>query len=526
MTRLNFIRYSTLILVFFFARVIPAYAQRTDKPYLDSLEAALRSTGHDTIRCHTLNRIVESLFRKEDYTAALPVVDEAIKLSEALQDSFWIANGYKSRAAIRYRKGDATGAVEDCFKALPIAERHDYTKIALMSMNILSVIYGTRSQYDEALIMLFRAIEISEAHNNIYQSSVLFTNMGFLYYHLKNPEKATECCIRALALKRQINDRNDLDMLYYNISNHYVTLGNIAKATENLRMAYTCQPTHENSFYVTAQFVQARIDLAQKKLDEAHRHFMKSYELAKKCDYQRFQVESAIFIAQYYLEKDDLKQAREYIRIGLELAPGNALNELNIALYQTLAKLHEKSGDFKTACAYLDKYNTISDSTFNNNLAQNVMVVHAIHDQRDNKARLNAQNEMLALKQKAIERQETINILIVVSLMLLFILILLFYRSYRSRKKINHLLEQKVRERNYDLLQGYESLRQWQTEQRTMFRSMLSDVRGSLDKIKSASTTALQDATTTSEQEYLRQVVITTDKIAEVTARLPTDFSS
>lgn len=498
-----------------------ANAQRTDNSYLDSLKTRLQTVKQDTNRCRVLNLIVQSLFRKDDYTPALKYTNEELTLAEVLQDSFWIAEAHKNRAAISYRLGDIAGAEKDCSIALSISEKRGNVRIIIMITNLLSAIYSVQSRYDLSLKASFRALDLCEKQNAKYQASVVLTTLGSMYYHVAQREKAIEYYNRALALKREIDDFNDRDLLYINNALSYTTSNDFKNASKNLTLAYSSQPKHEDSFFYRALFAQALLDYKMHHLEEANKHFLKSYTLAKNNGSARYQAENLVFIALYNLEKNKLNEAERIIREGTELALRLGLNEINMDLMKAHATLDEKRGKFKTACGYLEKYNAGMDSTYNNTFVQNLMMVHAEHEQQESKNTLASQQKNLALKQQIINHQQPINILIGLSLVLLLILTVMFFQSYRRRQKISKLLEDKIIERNQDLIIEYEKLLDLYDEQKKEIQIAVLNITSALNSIENDGISALPE-TTHDEREYAKQLITMARSMKEATQRFAT----
>ena len=137
-----------------------------------------------------------------------------------------------------------------------------------------------------------------------------------------------------------------------------------------------------------------------------------------------------------------------------------------------LFTLYSSSGDYKKVAQYQQKYIQLKDSIFNEELTRNLMKVEVEYLERENNAKIETQNEILALNQAVILRQRVVNAFVGVIAFLLVIVAVILVRMNRIKRTANQLLEQKVWERTRELEQNRDVLLRSLNERDVVFQKV------------------------------------------------------
>jgi len=294
------------------------------------------------------------------------------------------------------------------------------------------------NRYDSALYFATKALEISDQipHDSISNSANYF--IGGVYYRGKLFSKSRQYFLLAIQ-----NDKKDLQR-HLTIHN---TIGVSYRTEEKYDSArhYFAKVIDKAIFYKdTAWIAIANGNLGstyifEKQYEKALPYLFKNLALASrnrrdgKLDGNT--TNTVVSIAKAYLGLDDLKNAKLY----KDSATRNFLHDRgrNIRLtrnfYEMCAIYYQKTGDYKEAYAYLEKYHQIQDSL---DLAEQNQRASEIQNQIEIDKHIERERvQALENKQK---NRLIISITIILSLS--FFLIYFLFKNNNSRKKSNKVL--------------------------------------------------------------------------------------
>src|SRR5665213_629886 len=133
------------IFLFFIFSVSTTFLFCQDKKEIDSLVNALK-TAHDTIRVNILGNLSDKL-REDDPKRAMKYANEAIQLSQQLDFSNGLFQGYMGKALAFYDSGELDSALRYLLIAKTFAEKNNNNgQLASVYSNLGNVL-GNKGQY-------------------------------------------------------------------------------------------------------------------------------------------------------------------------------------------------------------------------------------------------------------------------------------------------------------------------------------------------------------------------------------------
>jgi C4-dicarboxylate-specific signal transduction histidine kinase len=214
-----------------------------------------------------------------------------------------------------------------------------------------------------------------------------------------------------------------------------------------------------------------------------------------------------ILTSQFGLAEHYLNEAEVLIDQGV---PYNL--EL-IKIYKALYTLYEDSNDFQKVAQYQQKYIQLKDSIYNEELTRNLMRVEGEYLERENTAKIEAQNEILTLNEAIIFRQRLVTIFVGIAAVLLVALTIVLYKHNQRRRLANQLLEIRVRERTRELEQNRDSLQHTLDERSVVFRKISMEFRAALATVKGLCSLGLADEESENQRQYLRKINHTSEEL-------------
>ena len=177
--------------------------------------------------------------------------------------------------------------------------------------------------------------------------------------------------------------------------------------------------------------------------------------------------------------------AEKYLKEAEEIIKRNSpFNFELIGIYAQIFKLYQKNRDFEKIALYQDKYISLKDSVFNEELTKNLMKAEAEYLEKENQARIESQNKILALNEEVIYRQKVANASFGAIAFLVIIISVILAKNNKHKQHINKLLDQRVKERTRELEMNRDALqRAWQ-ERDALISKASSDIQSSIATLK------------------------------------------
>jgi C4-dicarboxylate-specific signal transduction histidine kinase len=141
------------------------------------------------------------------------------------------------------------------------------------------------------------------------------------------------------------------------------------------------------------------------------------------------------------------------------------------------------------------------------------MRVEGEYLERENTAKIEAQNEILTLNEAIIFRQRLVTIFVGIAAVLLVALTIVLYKHNQRRRLANQLLEIRVRERTRELEQNRDSLQHTLDERSVVFRKISMEFRAALATVKGLCSLGLADEESENQRQYLRKINHTSEEL-------------
>ncbi len=243
------------------------------------------------------------------------------ELFNKIASEYGNAETYSKIAVLHYNKGDLETASYFFKKAAQI-----YLSDSLMikyaeQLANLSVIYEILGLYPEAVENYHKALEIFKQDRDVVNTSKIYNNLGVLYQHLNQPDKALAVYKKSLSLikddslllasrynniatvyEESLNNydsaiyyytkayvvyksknNSNLPVVENNLANVYLLKSNIAKANLFVKRAISDAKRLDLKSHMSKILRnQARIFIAENKIDSAEKTLIESINLARK----------------------------------------------------------------------------------------------------------------------------------------------------------------------------------------------------------------------------------------------------
>ncbi|HHN48284.1 MAG TPA: tetratricopeptide repeat protein [Bacteroidales bacterium] len=316
---------------------------------------------------------------QSEFDKALELYKESISIKEKIGDTKGMAATYDNISNIHYYTGQFASAIELINKTISIWEKAGELEEMAYSLTNLAAIYEIQGYYDEALNLLERAMAIVEDHRNDALKSTILHNMGAIYYELFEYEKAMGFYTDALLIKIDLDDKAGISL---NLSN----IGSL------LRM--------------------------MGRLDESNTYFTQALKIDQELGNQLGIATQLAQIAGNLLDRNEPLQAMEYYRQSNEIATSINARFLLMENYKNMITAGSQARNYGLAYEYMKKYVAYSEEL---SLSPEDFERHHPESQ--------SRNRFTKVAGK-ISRLETIEILLLISIVLNLGLLIMAWRKH------------------------------------------------------------------------------------------------
>ena len=421
-------------------------------------------------------------------------------------------------AQVLRRLGKIDSAIRLFDDILPIARQHEISPEVNTILNSLGVAYLGLAKYDQALVYFF---ELLQKDIDQFWRITLLHNVGLVYQNLEDFDSALSYYYQSLALGNEIGHVVEKS-LRINISLCLAHKGKFAEARALVAEVFSdcVKDCSEDTFQLLFNSLGV-IAFLEGNYADAERDFQKSYELSKKTKNASLSLENLAFLVKIDTHFSGRNNTEKYLKeIDNLVSQGIRVNHQIILAYLEVIAIYEGSKDFEKLAYYQKKYISLRDSVFNQRLTTNLMKIEAEYLEKENKAKIESQNKILALNEEVIFRQKYLNLFIALFALLLIVLTTVLFKSNRQKQKMNWLLDKKVRERTIEIESNCDALQRAYEERDLVLEKTSIDINISLATVKGLCSTGLKDVDDPLALQYLNRMNAAMENFSNTLNRL------
>ncbi len=218
-----------LIFITAFLSTLFAYSQSEE---IDDLMIELAYQESDSTKVQTSIKLIDALYKIQDYKKALKHIELTQRLSKNLNYTKGIAETNYYKALIYTERDDYFNAIDSYSKSKQLFQQlNDTLGIAKVS-NSIGLIEIKRGNYLVGLKSSLSAIKIFESRNLNDELSKAYNNLAEAYYNTNQVEKALEYNQKALLVRKQLRDSSGIKSTIKNIAMLYSEKKEYRKAIE------------------------------------------------------------------------------------------------------------------------------------------------------------------------------------------------------------------------------------------------------------------------------------------------------
>jgi len=417
-----------LVLVFCLNNAANLHGQIVSKQtQIDSMLTVLNNSKDDTLKVHTMNSLVLQLVYTGGYRMADSMVNEELKLANALE----------------YKRGIA----------------HAY--------NSMGVVANYQSDYSHSLEYLLKSLEMFEALRDTDGLGISYKYIGAVYAHQGDTSAAFDYFRKAVITLNALRDTNYVASTLISMGNLYETENMHTHALENLRKSFRFfSKINNKDGEASALMYIGGVFKNEKSYDSA-----RTYVLCGKQIFEELKDDDGIsrsldLLGVISMADNKYAEALAYENNSLSLAKKIGSLECTMIAEKTMSDIYEKKGDGVNALMHYRAYMASRDSIFSQqNTLKTLSAEMSYADEKKEAAKKAADDKKEALHAEEIKRNKAVITGVLGVLKVLTLFVIFMYRTNRQRKKANIIIERK----NFQITQSIDYAERIQ-------RAMLPDI--------------------------------------------------
>lgn len=407
---------------------------------IDSLKNVIAHSQDDSIKVEALLALSKEFFSigpDESINYAVEALDLSIKLKFKPGQAL----AYKNIGIAKYMEGKYLESVENYEEALALFDSlKDKNGVA----NILSnegAVYFNQADDEKALELYLKSLKVSEQIGDTLRILTALQNIGAVYYNKSSTfDKALEFYLKALPMSESLKNDDAIGTITVNLGEIYLKRGEDSAALNYFQRSlevYKGSPNVPYSLNDIGKVYQYR-----KNYNTAIKYHQEAFDIAQKLNAKVDMAQSLLGLGDSYLQKGENSTAINYYNEAETISKG--ISNTNYELKNTYAGLaiaYSQLSDFKNAFKYQTLYSDIKDSIYNIDVEKKMNGLQFNFDIQKKQGQIDLLKKDQVLQELALNRQKFVKKALIVGLSLVLIIVLILYRNYLSKIKVNKLLD-------------------------------------------------------------------------------------
>ncbi|MFY0602098.1 MAG: tetratricopeptide repeat protein [Cyclobacteriaceae bacterium] len=251
-------------------------------------------------------------------------------------------------------------------KAFIIAKEHKLDSLIGRIYATISVCYSYQARYDSSIQKSFEALKHSEIFKDSLVQIDAYNNLGIDFMYQGNYKSSLKFFEEVEMLSRLLGDSlrlghafNNQGMVQSYLENYEEELSSYKRAKE------VFQAIGEEEGYGNTLLNIGTVYTMEANYQKAQEHYEQALEVFEKLSYATAVEQTLQSMSENFLEWGRLTEAESHAMDALDICLKNDIGQDLLFIYELLANIYSKKGQFEKAFQYQSDLRIISDSLFN-----------------------------------------------------------------------------------------------------------------------------------------------------------------
>ncbi|MBI4646690.1 MAG: tetratricopeptide repeat protein [Bacteroidia bacterium] len=427
-----------LIISIIFLLNLPA-ASAGDKKFNDSIKAGL--AGH-------YSKLATAYADSGRFDSALIYFQKSVDLSKMLNDSAELSMNLLNIGEILRKQGNYNEAIKKFKLSVVIKQKTGDKTGTSKCYNNLGLAYSSLGDYSKALDYYQKSLKIKEELNDKRGIMRCYNNIGNIYFQMKNLKLTLEYYDKALSIAEEIEDKFAMSACLNNIGNILRSDGKPEEALANYTKALNLLEAINDKTSIA--FCLNNIGIIYddlRKYELALYYYSKTLKARETLNDRQGIALALNNIGNLYNHKGDFQKAIEYSKKSLDIAKEIGSLDDQKEIFISLSQHYEGLKMYGKSLEYYKLYKHTNDSIFNFESDKRLKEMEAKYQNEKKQKEIELLNKEKRIQQSEIEKKEAqvkqrtiILYAFIGGFILLALLIIVVFMSYKQKKEANKLL--------------------------------------------------------------------------------------
>lgn len=390
-----------------------------------------------------------AFYYKGEYDVAIDYYTQALKFAKEIGNKSYIGTSYNNIGMVHDKQGSFELANEYYFKYLEITKELDDKKGIAKALNNIGIIYSNQGLFDKANEYYFKSLEIKEEMNDREGMAESFNNLGVVHRKAGSFDKAVEYYQKALEIYEELEIKRFTSFVLNNIGIVYSIEGDYDKALEYFTKSLKIREEMDDKVQLAVSYNNlGNLNKDKGSYKEAIEYFSKYLSINTEIGNKYGMAMAYWSIANLNMTLADTVASSKKEKLGyvykviedgqksIELAREIKTLFIETEVARLLMNAYKKLGRYEEALTYAEAFIITQDSMLNEEKTKALQEMETKYETE----KKNVEIQKLQISNIEIDNKRKINRLIAMSMGLVLLLLLIFFRQ---RIKTNKLLKDK-----------------------------------------------------------------------------------
>ena len=396
-----------------------------------------------------------SLAGRISYIALLLVCWLPLKAQQDIDSIKFILDNYKSvdtvrvnllnRLGFEYWIIDPVKSDEYGTQALVLSQQLNFARGEAYAHRVIGVADWTRGNYETGLISLLKALNLYKELDDDLGEANCNLNIGLIYSDQRNYNRALDYFMNAISGFEPLNRGDRIATAYNKVGEVYTIQRKYERSYDYLIKALNIHQANGFDYGISESNNRlGRLFVAQRDYQRGLSFLFQSLEISEKINDREGIVRDYQNIGSAYLQTLDFDKARQYLLQGEQKAKEFGSKRWLRDIYFDLKEMAQQRGQLREALDYAGLYISMKDSLFNEQMANRIADLEKKNEMDAKERELESIKQERQLLEEKDELNNTLNIVLGVSFVLLLVSAYLVINSQRLKlRKDKDLFESK-----------------------------------------------------------------------------------
>lgn len=402
----------------------------------DSLRKVLSVMKDDSSKVLTLYQYAESWENSQE-DSAIFYYDKGKALAQQLNFKRGIALYAGHYIVFLNQRGSFKEALQLAQEALEIYKTlGNKQDLAIAHLNVGSE-WQYLSDFQQAAEYYLEAKKLAEETSNLRTQRIVNNNLAGIFIILEQFEKGKEYAVKSLAVAKELKNDFAIASSLYNIATAETYLKQFDTALIHYREVEEMgKKTNDHISILDGWLGAAGAYSGLKNFTEAQRLYDSVIVFSKEKQAIEYEMYAYMGLAEMHLNAGNFREAEAPIQSGIAIARQTGSRYELKDLYHKAAKMEEGIGNAAAALDFWKQFQQLNDSVINEKNKSTINLMEAKYESEKKENLIQKLENDKQLQHLSIQQKNLLNYLLIGGASVLLIVIILLYRTYTQKQKI------------------------------------------------------------------------------------------